>query len=1493
MLFLTVSFVGADSFRQYLQTYNESFNNIIVSQVLPPPRATSHPILSQYRSALATYYPGSQPNFVSLEGYVVGQFMIEAVSRIRGPLTSENFLNAVYTSSVFYIGGLTIGPYSDISGPAQCNQGLRQVFLTTIQSDGNYTVIPDFEFKWETCLSSTSTLLNANRIKWGQTAALTGSTKDLGIGMNQGILAAFYEANRNDALRGVYMDLVALDDGYAPAPAYTNTIELLNRHRVFGLIGSVGTPTANNITQAMKDINSTAPYIGAFTGARSLRDPFQRNIINMRASYIDETASMVNYLTNRLVSRISIFYQDDTFGLAGYEGLALALNASGLVLQSEGKYTRLTLDIEAGMTNVLAKNPEAVVMIGAYAPLAKAVQFGRSYNAIGANAIYLTVSFVGADSFRAELQARNQSFNNVFVTQVVPPPRDLTDPLVQRYQDALFAYDRSAIPNYVSLEGYLVGLLAIETVARIRGNLTPANFLNAVYESQLFVISKQRLGPYVDTAATASGNCNQGQHRVWFTSIAADGNYTVVPGSDFSWEGTCLSASNDLLRPLVFGQSSALTGPTQSLGLNMRSGIMAAFTRFNRQGGLEGRPVKLLSYDDGYEPTRTAPNTNELISHGVVGLLGFTGTPTSNAAVNISRAAKIPFIAAYTGASSLRSPCSQYVINMRASYIDEAAAMIGWLLDAKYASLRNGRSFSNIAIFYQNDTFGQAGLEGVQKALTYRKKDLAGSGVYTRNTVDVEAGLIALSRLSPVPDAIVMVGAYAPCAKFVRLGKTALPDSTVYFAISFVGADSFVTELKNQSVSMTDSQGRPSVYISQVVPNPSDPEHPLAAEYLEELSLQTPAGSPNYIAFEGYAAGRFATRALQLISGEVTPQALTSTIFEYPIFNMKDYLLGPFSLGRTSTRNSSTAVSASNDTCSCNQGSHQVWLTFVNSTYDILNMDGFEFIFDTCGVVYEVFFLQAPSDAIRGVIMAISILCIIFVLVCAAGVIYYRNTKTMIASSPVFLLLICGGALLLAITPFFTLSYGDGPRGNNICMTWIWFLGLGYTLFFTPIVIKTWRVHRIFNNRVLSRVITIKDRELILYVAVPVVGELAILIAWTIYSPAKLITATVPGTVDQVLQLCTTEGGIDQPLVIAQAVFFAIQALIGCIFAFLTRNIKYGAFKESMEILFAVYNLTFLSVILVPLHSALSYNAIPSTIIRSIGVLFLVFVSMAALFGMKFYRIITKTEKMSTSSRRSIYGSRSGFGTSNTGTTTGSTTGSGRSGSSKSSNTSDDTTSSSEVRARKAKKKSPKQESSESTESSEESPRGNKTSGSAQKDRSSGPKDKSSAQKDKGSGSKESSKPQKKPRTKPSTRNEDSQETEPSSEDEVAASPKKILLAQTPRKEAADAHADVVPDKADESEATEPSEEEPKHSKKEVELPTKKPKTEETEKKEKKKDGKKGKKPKKEKKDKKSRKAPKEPTPKPEEQVAHVERAPSSSQPNAAESSQSTEESDE
>ncbi|MBS1137611.1 MAG: transporter permease [Proteobacteria bacterium] len=153
---------------------------------------------------------------------------------------------------------------------------------------------------------------------------------------------------------------------------------------------------------------------------------------------------------------------------------------------------------------------------------------------------------------------------------------------------------------------------------------------------------------------------------------------------------------------ILLGQSAALSGPAQELGIEMRLGAQLYFEHVNRQGGIFGRSIELRSYDDGYEPDRTAPNTTRLIREdGVFALFGYVGTPTSNAAIPIFSEAKVPFIGAFTGADSLRHPFNRLIFNIRASYFEETERIVD-----EHASL----GVQSVAVFYQNDAYGKAGL---------------------------------------------------------------------------------------------------------------------------------------------------------------------------------------------------------------------------------------------------------------------------------------------------------------------------------------------------------------------------------------------------------------------------------------------------------------------------------------------------------------------------------------------------------------------------------------------------------------------------------------------------------------------------------------------------------------------------------------------------------------------------------------------------------------
>ena len=310
---------------------------------------------------------------------------------------------------------------------------------------------------------------------------------------------------------------------------------------------------------------------------------------------------------------------------------------------------------------------------------------------------------------------------------------------------------------------------------------------------------------------------------------------------------------------IVFGQAAALEGPAAALGTGMRDGILAAFAEVNKAGGVHGRKLELMSSDDGYEPNKSIEATKKLIDvDKVFALVGPVGTPTSSATQPIATEAGIPFIAPFTGAEFLRTPFKANVVNVRASYFQETEAMV--------ERLTKDRNISKIAILYQDDGFGRAGLAGVQKALEKRSMKLVAEGTFERNTVAVKGALLSIRKGEP--EAVIMVGPYKPCAEFIKLARSVKLD-TVFVNISFVGSNALARELGNAGG---------GVVITQVVPFPDDKSVPLVARYHDALKAANPSAEPGFVSLEGYLAGRLVVAALEKVSGEPTRKALLDTI---------------------------------------------------------------------------------------------------------------------------------------------------------------------------------------------------------------------------------------------------------------------------------------------------------------------------------------------------------------------------------------------------------------------------------------------------------------------------------------------------------------------------------------------------------------------------------------------------------------------------------------
>jgi ABC-type branched-subunit amino acid transport system substrate-binding protein len=250
---------------------------------------------------------------------------------------------------------------------------------------------------------------------------------------------------------------------------------------------------------------------------------------------------------------------------------------------------------------------------------------------------------------------------------VVPNPLDKSFQAVSNYQSALTRHFPGSNFTYAGLEGYLGGRFFIELVGRIRGNITAASIINAAYQGQYFTVDDLLFGPFGDTTQF---NCSQGSHDVYFMQLMPSKTTQELLDARFSWpREQCSSTSDNVVRPIFFGQSAALTGPSKQLGIPYRTGLVAAFERFNRLGGLDGRPVRLLSLDDGYEPDRSTENTKTLLAYQPMGLIGWSGTAVAQAAILQSIPARVPFFCPFSGAvENLRDPCSKYVVHNRVSY---------------------------------------------------------------------------------------------------------------------------------------------------------------------------------------------------------------------------------------------------------------------------------------------------------------------------------------------------------------------------------------------------------------------------------------------------------------------------------------------------------------------------------------------------------------------------------------------------------------------------------------------------------------------------------------------------------------------------------------------------------------------------------------------------------------------------------------------------------
>jgi ABC-type branched-subunit amino acid transport system substrate-binding protein len=348
----------------------------------------------------------------------------------------------------------------------------------------------------------------------------------------------------------------------------------------------------------------------------------------------------------------------------------------------------------------------------------------------------------------------------------------------------------------------------------------------------------------------------------------------------------------------VFGMSTVLSGPAAHLGKNMHNGVLAAFKEINLQGGINGRSLCLVVMDDAYDPEKTVANMHMLIEQeNVLAIIGNVGTPTAIAAVPIANRSHIPFYGAFTGAGILRRiPPDRYVINYRASYAEETAAMVQALVT--YGQLKP----DEIAFFTQRDAYGDSGFVGGIAALKrngLKDETQITHARYERNTLAVENGLADILLANPEPKAVIIVGTYAPAAKFIRLARS-YDLHSLFLNVSFVGAAPLAQALGNEEN---------GVIITQVVPH-LESKLPIVQNFHKALHRLNPALTSTYGALEGYIATHIFLQALKTVKGDITRESITEAL----------EAMGEFDLGFAAPLKLTPKE---------HQASHQIWPTII------------------------------------------------------------------------------------------------------------------------------------------------------------------------------------------------------------------------------------------------------------------------------------------------------------------------------------------------------------------------------------------------------------------------------------------------------------------------------------------------------------------------------------------------------------------------------------
>ena len=322
-------------------------------------------------------------------------------------------------------------------------------------------------------------------------------------------------------------------------------------------------------------------------------------------------------------------------------------------------------------------------------------------------------------------------------------------------------------------------------------------------------------------------------------------------------------------KEILFGLAAPFTGASRELGRQMKIGVETGFSQINSAGGANGRLLQLVAADDGYEPEKTADAMRLLYDKDkVFGFIGNVGTPTAAVSLPFALDHRALFFGAFTGASLLRrDPPDRYVFNYRASYAEETKAVVHYLVKVRRIQPKE------IVVFAQQDSYGDSGYAGVQKAV----RSLPGNNPdvvrlnYKRNTIDVQEAVDWLRASKGQIKAVVMIASYRAAAKFIEKTRDLYP-SMIYTNVSFVGSTALSDELM-----LLGPRYATGVIVTQVVPAINSYAS-IVLKYKEFLAKYFPGESPDYVSFEGYIDADILAEAVERVGRDINTEKLVEEL---------------------------------------------------------------------------------------------------------------------------------------------------------------------------------------------------------------------------------------------------------------------------------------------------------------------------------------------------------------------------------------------------------------------------------------------------------------------------------------------------------------------------------------------------------------------------------------------------------------------------------------